>query len=117
MLRKLLVAAFAAMAVVFVIPANPAHAYCAPTYVCLYKSADYTGGEAPVGAIEGYYPILNFTNGGNVNDQVTSVKNRAVIVVQFYVNSWWSGDSFKLNPYQYTSNVGSRFNDKLSSHT
>jgi peptidase inhibitor family I36 len=83
---------------------------------CIYENANYGGGFARFGSTVPYYPLYNFDNGRNINDRVTSIKNRWILGSRYYVNAFYDGDSLGVDGGRFIPNLDSFFNDKFSSH-
>jgi hypothetical protein len=108
-------------------PAAAAWGNCPDKAICLYKDS---GGNGPMAVLSGdvryAYNLtnVNFNNGQNANDQVSSIYNRSgqsylqwtCAVLYLDINQQPASDTVWVHGSGQAIDVGnSRFNDKLSS--
>lgn len=118
-LRKRVVALGLTLAAAFavaIVAAGPASACNIGSRYCIYEHANYGGGFREFGGTVPYYPLYEFDNGTNINDRVTSIKNRWILGSRYYVNAFYDGDSLGVDGGRFIPNLSSFFNDKFSSH-
>jgi Peptidase inhibitor family I36 len=118
---KLLMAATAAVVAGTVAPtaAYAANA-CPADNICLSKNTNQTGsvlllrvpGEVFVKVNN--FADLRFSDGSNLNDQVSSIRNNTRVKVFLSTDAGLSGDTLLLLPGEFKNSLGS-FNDRLSS--
>lgn len=95
---------------------STASATAASADVRLWQHQNYSGGYASRAGGDATYHGNYFNNGTRLWDAVTSVYNARSGWTCFYTDHYGGGDYFCLNSYVASPNVGTRFNDRLSSH-
>ena len=114
--KKIAAAAIGAGVIAAGLLAAPTPAFASGNYIQVFKDANYSGPYAWINQDDSNLTDNRFTDGTNVNDQISSIKNASDRQVCFYRHTNYVGDLFCLRPGYEWAWVGSTNNDAISSN-